>query len=134
MPDKPFYTPENVDDILGQFAALEQPKRQLSARQLIMDEMMPEIERKLQSGWRYDDLVEGLRQVGISLRANTLRNYVARARGKGSKKTSKKAAPSRQKEPAATVPQPPANAGDNPPAVHPRRRPKRKFAGFDESP
>ena len=90
MVDKPAYSPEDADAIRSQFAALERPKRHLSTRQLIMEEMMPEIEKKLQSGWRYDDLVEGLRQVGINLSANTLRNYVARARGKPAKKPRKK--------------------------------------------
>jgi len=72
---KPIYTTEDVDTVCSQFASLERPKRPLTTRQLIQQEMMPEIEKKLKSGWSYDDLVEGLRQVGITLRANTLRNY-----------------------------------------------------------
>ena len=134
MVDKPAYSPEDADGIRSQFAALERPKRQLSTRQFIIDEMMPDIERKLKSGWRYDDLVEGLRQVGISIRANTLRNYVARARAKSAKKVSRKTAPAHPKTAAPTGPQEPATATQNPPTRRRSRRQKPDFAGFDESP
>ena len=130
MADTRLHTPEAVNKVLERFAGLDRPARPLTTRQLIIEVLMPDIEAKLADGWRYHDLVAGLRQVGIEIQPNTLRNYVAKARAGRVRNASPVRATKRAAEkapPSITPPEPP-------PATSPNRRPKRAFAGFDESP
>ena len=139
----------DITALRKRFAQMERPKRPRSTRDVILHELMPEIETKLRRGWRYADIVAGLREVGLSVSVQTLRNYVAKSRqdrdrlavsaptkssrrqmaavSKGAKKVSSPAAES----PATTA----SMETTKTQAARIHRRAKNKaFAGFDESP
>ena len=141
--------PPDIKQLRQQFAQLERPTRPRSTRDVILHELMPEIEKKLSRGWRYADIVVGLREVGISVNASTLRNYVATARqGLGTPSASTQprsskrisAAASKHTEnasaPSAELPARTATTETtHKPAIRLRRRTqKTAFAGFDETP
>ena len=118
------YTAADITTFRDRFTALERPSQPRSTRAVIMQELMPAIEAKLHKGWRYADIVAGLQQLGLHVSANTLRNYVARAR---------QHAP--DQESTATI-----SAGIKPgTSTTPPQSPtkpirKKRFAGFDEAP
>ena len=138
-------SPAEIATLRQQFAALERPARPRSTRALILHELMPDIENKLNSGWRYADVVAGLDELGIAISPNTLRNYVARARqNRGKSATSTRLPKTTTTTPkqvpvraATTVTATPQASTTQAPAARPQRRTHKKvkpFAGFDEAP
>ena len=105
---------------------------------------MSEIEKKLSRGWRYADVAAGLREVGISVSASALRNYVAKARqdrGKSAALAPTKSGKNRPttdskhavKAVSSTAKQ--SMEISKPSFTRPRRGGKKTgFAGFDETP
>ena len=90
---------------------------------------MPAIEAKLASGWSYGDIEAGLRQLGVTVAGRTLRNYVARARRR---QLAKQRVLRRPQKTVSVKPGTDSTSGLT--CRAPARKPKREFAGFDESP
>ena len=147
--NQPTDIPNDMTALRQRFAELERPRRPRSTRDVILHELMPEIEKKLRRGWRYADIVAGLREVGLSVSVQTLRNYVTKARQdrsrsaasaptKSSQRQSAAASKGAEKTSSPAVESPATTASmetTKTQAARIHRRAKNKaFAGFDESP